>query len=85
MGEFIRERREELGMTQREFGAELGYAYGNFIGMLETGQSRFPIDKWQRYAEVLEVPREEFLRRVFEDNEDLRTMLPYLEFKSRGR
>ena len=85
LGEFIRERRDELQMTQRELGTRLGLSYGNFVGMVETGQSRFPLDRWLDWANALEEPPHRFLQRLFEEDETLKTMLPYVEIRPRGR
>jgi len=78
-GKFIRERREHLGMTLLDVAARLGYKWGNFIGMIETGAAQFPLDKWEQYAEVMEVPKHEFLRKVLEELHP--RMLSYLEFR----
>jgi len=78
IGEFIKKRREELKMTQSELGKALGYRYGNFIGYLENGRAVFPIEKWEEYAEVLQTPKHDFLKIVFQ--EKFPAMLDYLDF-----
>jgi len=67
IGPFIRKRREELGMTQLQMGKALRHRYGNFVGMIEKGQSPFPMEHWKEYADILQVPRHEFLKVVLED------------------
>ena len=79
IGPFIRRRREEIGMTQLQLGKALGHKYGNFVGMLEKGQSPFPAEHWKKYAEVLQVPYHRFLRLVIE--ELYPDMLEYLKFE----
>jgi transcriptional regulator with XRE-family HTH domain len=76
VGQFIRENRERLGMTQAQLGKKLGYRYGNFITMLEGGNAGFPVDKWKKYAEALEVPEHEFLKVVL--GAAYPDMMPYL-------
>ena len=80
IGEFIKKRREELKMTQSELGKALGYRYGNFIGYLENGKAVFPIEKWEEYANVLQTPKHDFLKIVFQ--EKFPTMIAYLDFHS---
>lgn len=60
IGPFVKEKREELGMTQRHLGLKVGLQYGNFIGMLERGETKFPMDSWRQYAEILQVDPAEF-------------------------
>lgn len=66
MAELIKSRREELGMTQAQLAAKIGYKYGNFISMLESQNAEFPLDKWSRFADALELSRPFFLQKCFE-------------------
>jgi len=78
IGALIKQRREELKMTQTELGKTLGYRYGNFIGYLENGKAVFPVEKWQEYAEVLQISKHEFLEILF--REKFPAMLAYVDF-----
>jgi transcriptional regulator with XRE-family HTH domain len=78
IGALIKQRREELKMTQTELGKTLGYRYGNFIGYLENGKAVFPVEKWEEYAEVLQVPKHAFLEILFQ--EKYPAMLAYIDF-----
>ncbi|MDD2318649.1 MAG: helix-turn-helix transcriptional regulator [Geobacteraceae bacterium] len=78
VGAFIKKRREELKMTQTELGKALGYRYGNFIGYLENGKAVFPVEKWEEYAQVLNTPKHEFLKIIFQ--EKYPSMMDYLDF-----
>jgi len=78
IGTCIKKRREELKMTQSELGKALGYRYGNFIGYLENGRTVFPLDKWEEYADVLQMPKYEFLEIIF--RERYPDMLKYMTF-----
>jgi transcriptional regulator with XRE-family HTH domain len=75
VGCFIKKRRKEINMSRRDLAKKLGYQWPNFIGMLETGAAKFPVESWARYADALEVPRGKFLRLVLE--EVFPDMLPY--------
>lgn len=79
VGRTIRERREELNMTQGELAKKLGYKYSNFIGMVENGQWKFPIDRVFQFADSLDIPRHEFLRLIIGELHP--DWMPYLSFK----
>ncbi len=79
IGKFIKRIREELNLTRRQVASSLGYAWPNFVGMLETGSGKFPLDRWTRFADVLKVPRHEFLKLVITQMHP--DMLPHLIFK----
>ena len=44
-GAIIAARREELGLTQAEVAARLGYGHACFISMMERGTSRMPLER----------------------------------------
>ena len=62
-GKMIRQYREKQQLTQQELAKDLGYKYGNFIGMLEGGNAVFPLakGKWLDYAKAIEADPTEFL------------------------
>lgn len=78
IGDFIKKNRERLKLTQAELGKALGYRYGNFIGYLENGKAVFPLDKWEEYAEVLQVEKHFFLEIIM--REKYPSMIPYMHF-----
>ncbi len=78
IGIFMKKRREELGLTQAELARKLGYRYGNFIGYLENGKAVFPVEKWEEYAEVLQVDKHVFLKQVI--GAKYPDMLAFLDF-----
>lgn len=58
-GEFIRIRRQELHLTQRDLGLALGYtdrSAGTVIQNWEHGRSPVPIDKLRALAAALKIP-----------------------------
>ncbi|MBC2734068.1 MAG: helix-turn-helix transcriptional regulator [Desulfobacteraceae bacterium] len=63
-GKMIREARMDKGWTQRELGKMLGYDYGNFIGMIENGNSILPIDKIPIISEILGLNPKKLLKEV---------------------
>lgn len=78
IGQLIRTRREDLGLTQNDLGRLLGLKYGNFIGMLETGKAAFPMARVLDYAKALEVDPPDLLRVVFQ--EMFPDLIPYITF-----
>jgi transcriptional regulator with XRE-family HTH domain len=78
LGRFLRMRREELGLSQLQLARALGYKWGNFIGMIETGSAMFPFDRWDDFAKELQIPKHEFLRLVM--SELFPKVLPYVQF-----
>lgn len=63
VGKMIKAYRDRNQLTQAELAKELGYKYGNFVGMLESGSSVFPLakGKWLDYAKAIEADPTEFL------------------------
>lgn len=53
--ETIRNRRLELGRTQREVACAVGIASPDFIGLVESGKRRLDLDRVPALAKVLEV------------------------------
>jgi len=79
VGGFIRERREQLGLSRAQLTKILGFCSSGYLGVLERGRAPFPWRDWRRYADALSVPRHEFLRlAIAEKHPD---MLQYLDFK----
>ena len=70
-------------MTQSELGNALGYKYGNFIGYLENGKAVFPLEKWEEYAGVLQIPKHLFLEILL--RERFPNMLRFLSFHDSDR
>lgn len=79
VGPLIKKQREDLDLTQNDVGLALGYRYGNFVGMIEKGNSPFPLDKAIAFADVLEIPRHKMIEAAI--SELYPDLLPYLEFK----
>lgn len=62
--QIIKERREQLGMSQGELARKLGYTNANFISMLEMGWSKVPLAKVGLMARVLHLPEVWLMERV---------------------
>lgn len=55
IGEKIRLRREELGMSQDELAKKCGYASRVSVSKIESGQRDVPMDKVELFARALRV------------------------------
>ncbi|MFZ5786940.1 MAG: helix-turn-helix domain-containing protein [Acidobacteriota bacterium] len=64
VGAFIRARRQELGLTQREIASSMGYVSLNSISNLETGREGLPAKRVYAWADILQLPRDAFFRFV---------------------
>jgi transcriptional regulator with XRE-family HTH domain len=62
--QIVRDRREQLKMSQAELAARLGLANPNFISMLEMGWARVPLAKVGPLARVLGLPEVWLMERV---------------------
>jgi transcriptional regulator with XRE-family HTH domain len=65
-GSWLRELREDRGMSQRQLAAQLGSDYYTFISQLETGRGRIPPDRYEQWAEALGVPATVFVKRLMQ-------------------
>lgn len=61
-GTWLRELREQRGLSQRELAAQVGAEYYTFISQLETGRGRIPPDRYLAWAHALGVDKREFVR-----------------------
>lgn len=64
VGEYLRARRQELGLTQGEITKALGYVSLNSVSNLETGREGLPAKRVYAWADILQVPRDAFFRFV---------------------
>jgi transcriptional regulator with XRE-family HTH domain len=63
-GHWLRELREERGMSQRELADRVGVQVYTVISQLENGRGFIPEDRYLLWAEALEVEPREFIRRL---------------------
>jgi transcriptional regulator with XRE-family HTH domain len=88
-GKMIRKYREDKDLTQADLAKMLGYKYGNFIGMLESGSSVFPLSngKWLEYAKAIEADPTEFLIAALCDvHPEMETyLLPLMELAKKAK
>lgn len=73
VGEFLRERRLELGLTQAQITQALGYVSLNSVSNLETGREGLPAKRIYAWADILQLPRDAFFRFVTGETAALET------------
>ena len=61
-GKWLKEKREQANLSQRQLAAKVGAEYYTLISQLETGRGRVASDQYLVWSEVLGVLREEFVR-----------------------
>lgn len=61
-GLWLKELRENRGLSQRQLANLVGVDYYTFISQLETGRGRIPPERYQRWAEALGIDAKEFVR-----------------------
>ena len=59
-GIWLRARRSELGLSQRELACRVNMEYYTFISQIEAGRGRVPADRLQDWATALEMKPREF-------------------------
>jgi hypothetical protein len=64
VGAYVSELRLKAQISQRTLGRRLGYEYHNFIGSVEKGRSKIPLDSLASWGEALEVDGTTFARKV---------------------
>ena len=65
-GLWLKELRERRGLSQRQLANQLGTEYYTFISQLETGRGRIPPDRYQTWAEALDVEPARFVKTLMQ-------------------
>jgi transcriptional regulator with XRE-family HTH domain len=59
-GVWLRTLREAKGWSQREFADRMGTVYHTFISQIEAGRGRIPSERYETWAQALEVDPRKF-------------------------
>ena len=63
-GLWLKELREQRGLSQRQMAEKVGGNYYTFISQLESGRGRIPPDRYLIWADVLNISPEVFVRNL---------------------
>lgn len=66
--EFVEERLEAVGKTQRQVADEAGFDYPNVVSMMKQGRMKVPLNRISGLAKALEVDPVHMLRLVMEEH-----------------
>lgn len=64
LGLWLRELREEQGLSQRDLSEVLGLDYYTFISQLENGRGKIPSNRYRDWAEALGQDPKVFVRKL---------------------
>ena len=59
-GSWLRARRCDLGLSQRELAQRVGMEYYTFISQIEAGRGRVPAERFREWAAALEIDSRDF-------------------------
>ena len=63
-GAWLKERREAVGLSQRQMAARVGVEYHTWISQLEAGRGRIPPDSYRVWADALQMDVREFVMQL---------------------
>ena len=63
-GRWLKQRREEARLSQRDLAAKVGAEYYTFISQLETGRGRIPPDRYEAWASALGIEPRLFVTEI---------------------
>ena len=63
-GRWLKDLREQVGLSQRQLALKVGAEHYTFISQLETGRGRIPPDRYEEWAHALGVEARPFVREL---------------------
>lgn len=60
-GQWLKQKREERNLSQRQLADILGLEYYTFVSQLETGRGRIPPERYEDWANALGIKPREFV------------------------
>lgn len=60
-GRWLKQKREEAGLSQRQLADILGFEYYTFVSQLETGRGRIPPERYEYWAKALRIDPRDFV------------------------
>lgn len=63
-GVWLRQLREARGFTQRQLAERVGIEFYTFVSQIEAGRGRIPADRYQKWADALEIDPKYFVKKM---------------------
>lgn len=63
-GAWLRRLREARGITQRQLAERVGIEYYTFVSQIESGRGRIPADRYQKWADALQLEVKVFVKNM---------------------
>ena len=63
-GKWLKKLREEQGLSQSQLAAKIGVDYYGFVSQIEAGRARVPPDRYEVWAEAMEMDAGAFVRKL---------------------
>lgn len=63
-GAWLKSLREDAQLSQRELADKVGISYYTFVSQLENGRGRLPPDRYEIWAEALNIDAKIFIREL---------------------
>ncbi len=63
-GRWLKDLREQAGLSQRQLAGRVGTEHYTFISQLETGRGRIPPDRYVDWAAALGMPSKPFVQQL---------------------
>ena len=63
-GQFLRDRRLDAGITQRDLARALGLGYSQMVSQIEAGKARVPPARYVEYATALKMDPKDFVKEL---------------------
>lgn len=71
LGQFLKQKRQEAGLSQLEVSSHLGYSTPQFISNIERGLSHLPLYQIPKLAGLYGVPLDELKEVIFEEQKKI--------------
>jgi len=62
MGSWLKQLRDDAGLSQRDMALALGLEYYTFISQLENGRGKIPSQRYRDWAAVLKTNEKQFVK-----------------------
>lgn len=68
-GLWLRSKRDDAGLSQRDLAKKVGIDYYTFISQIEAGRGKVPSERYAQYAKALDVTPREFATTMLRYND----------------